>query len=86
MGSGYKYSFGFGGSSWVPSWGAYKNQEQHDNARHILDTNSTDAKPLTVDWAKELVKILTNGKMTVDYHFSLVSSVKLKPMHTVSFD
>ena len=64
MGNGYK---------WILFGTPYKNQEQHDNARHILDTHSKDTLPLSDHWAKELVKILTNGKMTVDYHFGLVS-------------
>ena len=66
MGSGYQYVLAVFG-------GAYKNQEQHDNALHILDTKTTVTSPLSDYWAKELVKILTNGKMTVDYHFGLVS-------------
>ena len=39
-----------------------KNQAQHDNALHILNTRCTDTQPLENHWANELLYILTNGK------------------------
>ena len=63
------------GSGFDGAKSPYKNQEQRDAAWRILRTHSTDALALDNHWARELVKILTNGKMTVEYHVFQVSTL-----------
>jgi len=57
------------------SGGPCKNREQHEKARHILDTHSTDKSPLSEYWAKELVKILTNAPSNLRYGHTDTNSV-----------
>ena len=42
---------------------ANKNQDQYNHALHILDTHCSEFEAIDNEWANNLVRILTNGKI-----------------------